>query len=452
MMLQTAAAKAVATVATAMVLLGGCGGNDEDRSSDGATPVPSTPATFDPPKGFVPVSAFGVERNVKDNQDTVSAGMVGQTALSAGITGITGRNITAGGKSWTLPAAAAGITTSAVTTPTAVRLNGKDVVAIAYVQADKAKGQVLFQWIDPADGTKVAEVTADLAKLIGRGHRGNRVLRQAYDAATGQIAIGVTPGSNVTEAKAGNFTVYADPKTRKSSVIPFVTPGGVRNGVVAGIRETASDDTLVLANGATARITKRIPVGFEFLQPVGGGAKHAVFQGVELVESPAYAYRTTLLSVDLVSGSIERIKSPMTGVSGFTCLGDRAEVIVCHGSEDLRPTQILAVDDTTGKKIWGFTEKQRVVPRVTAAFHGVVYAQNRAKPVLLDAATGMYVRTSTPTPPPSTAVSGALSLFDNPMQSPTAVTPYGAVYLQPATGTANYDFETILIALRATGS
>ncbi len=73
---------------------------------------------------------------------------------------------------------------------------------------------MLFQWIDPAYGTKVAEVTADLAKLLGRGHRGNRVLRQAYDAATGQIAIGVTPGSDATEAKAGNFTVYADPKTR----------------------------------------------------------------------------------------------------------------------------------------------------------------------------------------------------------------------------------------------
>jgi hypothetical protein len=452
MMLQTAAAKAVATAAMAMVLLGGCGGKDDDSSDsgpgDGATPVPSTPAAFDPPKGFVPVSAFGVARNLKDNQDTVSAGMVGQTALSAGNTGITGRVITAEGKSWTVPAAA-GITTSAATTPTAVRLNGKDVVAIAYVQANKAKGQVLFQWIDPADGTKVAEVTADLGKLLGRGHRGNRVQRQAYDVSTGQIAIGVTPGSDATEAKAGNFTVYADPKTRKASVIPFVTPGGVRNGVVAGIRKTASGDTLVLANGATARITKRIPAGFEYLQPVGGGAKRAVFEGVELVESPAYAYRTTLLAVDLVSGSVERIKSPMTGLSGFTCLGDRAEVIVCHGSEDLRPTQLLALDDTTGKKIWGFTEKQRVVPRVTAAFHGVVYAQNGAKPVLLDAATGMYVSTSTPTPPRSTA---ALSLFDNAVQSPTAVTPYGGVYLQPATGTANYDFETILIALRPTGS
>ncbi len=57
-----------------------------------------------------------------------------------------------------------------------VQLDGKDVVAIAYVQTvkgngtQKAKGQVLFQWIDAADGKKVAEVTADLTP-IGRPRR-----------------------------------------------------------------------------------------------------------------------------------------------------------------------------------------------------------------------------------------------------------------------------------------
>jgi len=455
MMLRPAAA-----VATALLLLAGCGGNDDNTSDsssgDSATPVGRTPAvtpaTVDPPKGFVPVSAFGVERNLKDNKDTVSAGMVGQTALNAGVTGITGRNITAEGKSWTVPAAAAGITTSDLTTPMTVRLDGKDVVAIAYVQAGEATGQVLFQWIDPADGSKVAEVTADLGTLLGRGHRGNRVQSQAYDAATGQIAISVTPGSDATEAKAGDFTVYADPKTRKASVIPFVTPGGVLNGVVAGIRNTTAGDTLVLINGATARITKTMRARFEYLRPAGSGAKHAVFQGTEIVELQALVYRTTLLSVDLVSGSIERIKSPITGLAGFTCLGDQAAAIVCTGSQDLRPTEILGIDDTTGKKRWGFTDKQGVVPRVTAAFHGVLYAQNRAKPVLLDGATGKYLPAGTPTLPPSTSASEALSLYDNTIQSPTAVTSYGAAYLQAATGTAGYDFETILIALRPTGA
>lgn len=452
MKLRSAAARAVAITAAVMVLLSGCGGDDDSGSDAGPgddgtaakTTSAGAPARFDPPKGFVPTAAIGIDRNLKDNQDTVSAGMVGQTALSAGLTGLIGRSMAADGKTWTVPATTAGLTTSAVSTPMSVQVAGRDVVAIAYVQSGKGKGQVLFQWLDPADGTKVAEVIADLTTVLGRGQRGNRLQRQTYDATTGQIAIGVTPGSDAAEARAGDFTVYADPTTRKSAVIPFVVPGGVRNGVVAGVR---SDRTLVMADGATARITKSIPHRFESVWPVGSGLRHAVFMGIEIVESPSRQYSATLLSVDLASGSIVSIKSSMPGLSGFSCLGDRAGTIACNGSQDLRKTEILGIDDTTGRKVWGFTEKQGAVPRVTAAFHGVAYAQNGAKPVLLDIATGKYLPTGAPTTPPS---STSLSLYDNAVQSPTAVTPYGGVYLQPATGTDSFDFQAVLIALKPT--
>ncbi|WP_433163468.1 hypothetical protein [Kribbella sp. CA-247076] len=287
-------------------------------------------------------------------------------------------------------------------------------------------------------------MTADLSTALGRGQRGNRVLRQVYDASTGQLAIGVSPGSDAAEARAGDFTVYVDPTTRKSSVIPFVVPGGVRNSVIAGV---GPGNALVVVNGAKARITKRLPTRVESVWPVGSGARHAVFQGSEIVRKPAYQYRDTLLSVDLVSGAVVPIVSPHIGPWGFTCLGDRAGGIVCNGSEDLRMTEILGIDDATGRKIWGFTEQQGAVPRITAAFHGVVYAQNGAKPVLLDISTGKYLSTSAP----SSALSSSLELFDNAVQSPTAVTPYGGVYLQPATGTASYDNEAILVALRPTG-
>jgi hypothetical protein len=232
-------------------------------------------------------------------------------------------------------------------------------------------------------------------------------------------------------------------------VIPFVVPGGVLNGVVTGVRKTASD-TIVLADGATGKITKQIRIGLEYVRPAGSGTKRALFDGTESVDSPTRAYRTTLLSVDLVSGSIERLTSPMIHWTGYTCFGDQAGLIVCNGSQDLRTTEILGIDDRTGKRIWSYTEKQRVVPRVTAAFHGVVYAQIAAQPVLLDARTGKALPGATPTPSAVTSAGSALSLFDNKLQSPTAITPYGGIYLQDATGVAGYDFERILIALEPT--
>ncbi|WP_460661066.1 hypothetical protein [Kribbella swartbergensis] len=207
----------------------------------------------------------------------------------------------------------------------------------------------------------------------------------------------------------------------------------------------------MLAHGATAKITKQIPTRLEILWPAGSGTRQAVFDGVDIVESPIRAYRTTLFSVDLVSGSIERIISRMPGMSDFTCFGDQADLIVCNGSQDLRSVEILGIADKTGKKLWGYTERQRVAPRVTAAFHGVVYAQSGGQPVLLEAASGRAIPAATRSPSGATPAGDALSLYDNQMQSPTAVTPYGAIYLQDATGAASLDFEKVLVTLTPTG-
>ena len=155
------------------------------------------------------MSAFGVPRSAKDNQYSLTSGMVGQTALIAGKFGITGRNIAAQGQPWTVPPAEAETTTiAALTEPMPVQLDGKDVVAIAYVQSvtgsgtQKAKGQVLFQWIDAADGKKVAEVAADLTPLLGPGQTGDNMVSQAYDAATGQIVVGVHPDHGDREVRS----------------------------------------------------------------------------------------------------------------------------------------------------------------------------------------------------------------------------------------------------------
>src|SRR2546430_15100815 len=120
---------ATAAVTAAVVLLAGCGGDDKKSdakpeggdASSSSTPSAPAVASFDPPKGFVAASAFGIQRTDKDNEYSLFAGMVGQTSLIAGKTGITGRNIAAQGQPWTVPSATAATTeTEALTTPMAV--------------------------------------------------------------------------------------------------------------------------------------------------------------------------------------------------------------------------------------------------------------------------------------------------------------------------------------------
>ncbi len=88
-------------------------------------------------------------------------------------------------------------------------------------------------------------------------------------------------------------------------------------------------------------------------------------------------------------------------------MGDRSQRGGLHRQGIGNSSEIIGIDDTTGKKTWGYTDKaaNRLVPDVTAAFHGIVYGQTEAQPVLLDAATGNDVPTSEQTPSNSTTPS-----------------------------------------------
>jgi hypothetical protein len=341
---------------------------------------------------------------------------------------------------------------------------------------------VVFQWLDATDGKKVAEVTADLTPVLGPGEGGDNVVSQAYDAATGQIVVGVGADGEAAAKKGGEiFTVYADPKTRKSSVIPFVNPAGVVNGVVVGAKgsnqEGAADGTIVVTDAVTGKVTKQTPTKLDYLKPAGSGTKHAFLSGNSYVGDQLH--NNVLYSVDIATGTVGSIKSqaPAERTVSFTCLSDRASAVVCTGgSPQFKSLEIVGFDDTSGKKTWGYTSESasRVVPFVTAAFHGVVYAQTEAQPVLMDAATGNDLPSSSATPSssttpadgssptegstpsgdpssqgkdPSTANGSDMSLFKGKMASPVAVTPYGGAYLQSG---VNTDFQMVLIALAPT--
>ena len=491
------------TAAAAVALLAGCsGGGDKSDSKSGDDPGKSTSSTpaapavasFDPPKAFLAAAAIGEPAIDKVTKYDIESGIVGQTAVYATTEGISGTNVAGQGSPWNVPAQdAPTTTTSDVTKPMAVQLNGKDAVAVAFVQraqgsgTQKARGQINFMWLDPTDGKKLAQVILDLTPALGPDEGADDVLSQAADPATGQLAVGVSPSSEAAAKKAGQFTVYADPATQKGTVIPNLRAVGLLNGVVAGARGTEQEGSTnlsaALIDATTGAVKKNTPIAMNYLSPTGAAApKHGYLFGHKYVAPPPGKYQghyvSSMYSIDLTSGAVAETKfaaSPKQSPN-YSCWSDEQSAVVCNaGQPGSQSNEIIGFDDTTGKKSWGYTSKSgsRVVPAITAAYHGVVYGQAEAEPILMDAKTGQDIPTPTPTPAdgstPSTPTdtssptAGAtptdessstpgggsdMSLLNGKVKSPTAVSQYGATYLQDPLGD-DLDNLTILIVLKA---
>ncbi|GAB3828295.1 PQQ-binding-like beta-propeller repeat protein [Kribbella italica] len=478
----------MATVAA--TLLAGCSGGDDKAtdqpSSDGgpsasASSTPTGPdlATFDPPKAFTPVSALAQGNTGQSNQFNIEAGMVGEASLYALRSGLTARTLSA--NSWEVPASdVPTTTTNDFTAPMAVQLNGKEVVATAYTQivqgsgTQKAHGQVSFQWIDPSTGDVLATAVADLSTLLGPGNSGKDFYQPAYDAATGQIAIGLTVSSPDRSAKIRQFTVFADPVTKKASTIPSVRAAGVLNGTVVGVKgeggEGAKDNAIVQVDAVTGTVKKTVPVPtMNYLSPAGSGGKHAYFSGTGYVQDTKYDhhYVNSFYAVDIATGEIAEAKLPNSKDQGggAGCLSDHVAAVVCNVSIGDQKG-IAGFDDSTGKLAWKYdASANRIVPAITAIYNGLVYGTADEQAVLLDAKTGTDVPSSAATPTegstPSDAQSsfsggniggwGDTSLLNGEPKSPVMVSKYGSVYLQDPGSKAPTNTEKILVVQKAVG-
>lgn len=482
------------TAAAAVALLAGCSGGDDnkatDQPSDGGTSASSTPpgpdlATFDPPKTFEPVAALAEgDAAGQPNAYYIEAGMVGQTSLYALRSGLTGRTLSA--NSWQVPASDDPTTkTVDLTPPMAVQLDGKEVVAIAYAQivqgsgTQKSHGQVSFQWIDPVEGDVLATAAADLTALLGPGNSGGDFSTPAYDPATGQIAVGVSAQSSATQAKVREFTVFADPVTKKATTIPSVRAAGVLNGVVVGAQgsqqEGAKDNAIVQADGATGAVKKSVPLpAMNYLHGTGSGGKHAYFTGSGYATgaNDKLDHLNSVYAVDIATGAVVETKLPNSsdGGTGGTCYSDHVAAVVCNRALDDQKTGIAGFDDATGKLAWSYdSSSNRVVPTITTMYNGVVYGNADNQPVLLDAKTGQDVPapsatpTSGSTPTDGTTPDGTssfnsgnvggwgdTSLLFGDRQSPVMVSKYGSVYLQVPGNKAPTRTEKVLVVQKAT--
>ena len=303
----------------------------------------------------------------------------------------------------------------------AVQLDGKDVVAIAYVQTDKgngtqkAKGQVLFQWLD-ADRRQEGRRgdRGPHARSLGPGGGGDDVVSQAYDAATGQVAVGVSAGSDGSRKKAGDVHRLRRPedaevvRSSRSSPRPACS-----NGMVAGAKGSNAggrhDGTIVIADGASGKITQA--------DPDQAGLPEAGRQRRQ-ARLPVRARRTSRTRRRMAYGLQQRAllgrhrdrrrgpdRSRRSSTDDDAVLqvprrpGQRGRL---HRTGTTARTSRSSASTTTPARRPGATPASRPAgscPSVTAAFHGVVYAKTDAQPVLLDATTGEDIPTSDPTAP-----------------------------------------------------
>ncbi|MEU4190282.1 hypothetical protein AB0E69_00130 [Kribbella sp. NPDC026611] len=500
---------ATTAVTAAIVLLAGCGGDDKKSSSgtgDGgatstASTTPSAPSipNFDPPKAFSVAAAYpSMGHRTRSTLDKSQMGIAGQVALVGSWVSLNGYDVGTPTNRWVVPSKSADTTVvSGATKPMAVKVDGKDVALVAYAETDKGNGTqkpqglVVIQWIDVMTGKKLAEISTPVSTVEGTGTDpvGTPNLNDtAYDPETGQIAVGVT-----TTGSASVKTVYADPKTQKATMVPGINPAAVHNGVIAGAKgqqaDSATDGTIVLADGASGKVTKQVPLKQAYLKPLAGASKHAYFYGMRYTDYGAGTKAQAIFAVDLSTAAVVQTVPaiPQESDSSLDCFADEATSVVCTSATLTGgPQEILGLDDATGKKVWGFTSKSgaRVVPRVTAAYHGVVYAKTEAQPVLLDAKTGQDLPSAAPSTSPSSSSSDSpsagdtpstgstpssgdsptpgatpsdgespgtsdLSLFNGRLESPSAVSPYGGIYRQEPNGD-DYDTESVGIFLKPT--
>lgn len=187
-------------------------------------------------------------------------------------------------------------------------------------------------------GKKIAEVSTPVSTVQGEGDGAigsPGLANTVVDPETGQVAVGVIAAGSVT-VKRIDLTVFADPKTQKSTIIPGMDPAAVHNGVVAGAKGTQSDNstdgTILVVDGASGKVTKQLPLKQAVLQPLADTAKHAYFYGMRYIDYGQGTKAEAIFAVDLSTGALVQVALPDKDNASYDCIADQATSVVCSSS------------------------------------------------------------------------------------------------------------------------
>ncbi|MFI6689076.1 hypothetical protein [Streptomyces sp. NPDC050485] len=101
--------------------------------------------------------------------------------------------------------------------------------------------------------------------------------------------------------------------------------------------------------------------------------------------------RESLMLVDVRTGA-ERARYAGGGrlhLHPWRCMGDEQSLVLCHDQYAGQVNAVVVFDAATTSKVWSLPDTSgRIVPQVTAFWHGAVYGRTSNGPVVLDGHTG----------------------------------------------------------------
>ncbi|MGW9372990.1 outer membrane protein assembly factor BamB family protein [Streptomyces xanthophaeus] len=397
-----------------------CGGGDQpaaDQPQKGAAPGPDTSPVPTAAKSFDPPLKFGAQ-----TRDPIAGGfskgkwavrLDGTTAYASSEGEVKAVGALDSKELWSVKPQGQSdkstYGTAPVARPTLVQIDGKAAVLAA------------FPVSVPASGTTPSRAAIELTAVAADS--GTRLWTATVDKPDSQDGGTVLLGSDGTTAVirvGGSTTIGIALVTRQ---IVWTAKGFygeiVDRGVVVGRGENTKVTGLAITDGKEAWTNQE---SAPELNSVGAGLFTAKLSGT----STRAQNNAVLLDVSTGRPPAGLDEKTLGEPTYLSCLHDQRSTIVCSADKG-----VFALDATTFKELWTIDrkDKSRLLPEVTTAWHGAVYATTTNGTVVLDALTGKDKATDPGLAP--TDVNGYVGLSGT---NPKTLNKTGEITAYPAIG------------------
>jgi outer membrane protein assembly factor BamB len=265
----------------------------------------------------------------------------------------------------------------AVAAPTLVRLDGKPAVLAVFAVTVQGSGTTPDRSV-----IELTAVAADSGKRIWtstierpRGLEKGDPLLVGSDGTTAVIRLGEDSHATTLGVPLDTRRISWTAPEFHAVFVEGDTVVGRRGSGIDGLR--TADGTNVWTYGSKFVDTK--------LRRVGGGLFTAEAQTPRGTQSRVAAL------LDIATGRPRPGFDPKTPgePTDLSCVHDERATIVCT-AEHYLDERLFALDAVSFEELWAIDDQDetRLMPRVSTAWHGAVYASTRNGPVVLDARTG----------------------------------------------------------------
>ncbi|MET9607249.1 PQQ-binding-like beta-propeller repeat protein [Streptomyces sp. NPDC006512] len=398
-----------------------CGGADQpvtDQPKKEAAPGPTTPPVPTASKSYDPPLKFGAKTS-----DPIAGGfskgkwavrLDGTTAYASSAGEVKAVGALDSKERWSIkpqgqPEQDSSYGTGPVARPTLVQIDGKAAVLAA------------FAVVVPGSGTTPSRAAIEITAVTAES--GTRLWTATVDKPDRQSGGVVLIGSDGTTAvvRVGGSTTIGISLTTRQTVWTAKGFYGeiVDRGIVVGRGEGTKVTGLAITDGKEAWTNRESALE---LNSVGAGLFTANLSGISTRPQNSAA----LLDVSTGRPPAGMDEKALGEPTDLSCLHDQRSTIVCTADKG-----VFALDATTFKELWTIDrkDKSRLLPEVTTAWHGAVYAATTNGTVVLDALTGKDKATDPGLAP--TEVNGYVGLSGT---NPRNLNTTGEITAHPAVG------------------